>query len=196
MPKQERSRRTYELVLDAAAAEFVRFGYSDASLGQVVERTGLTKGALYGHFSSKQDLAAALRRHLEAVVEELLGDIGQRQGQGLAELGEFICSVAERISADVRLQAALRLADEEFRAGGKPSVLLASVQEMSRKLLRETEAAGRLDVALPLDAFADLTVALLFGAYHASGELSGEELPQRVRNMWSVLAKLATKGAG
>ena len=196
MAKQERSRRTYELVLDAAAAEFVRFGYSHASLTQVVERTGLTKGALYGHFSSKQELAMALGRHLEAVVEELLGEVSRRQGRGFAELGEFICSVAERITADVRLQAALRLADEEFRAGGKPSVLLERVQETSRELLREAQGAGRLDGALYLESFADLAVALLFGAYHTSGELGGEELLQRVRNMWGVLAELAAKGAG
>lgn len=196
MAKQERSRRTYELVLDAAAAEFARFGYSDASLTQVVERTGLTKGALYGHFSSKQELAMALRRHLESVVEELLGEVGRRPGGGFAELGEFICSVAERITADLRLQAALRLADEEFRAGGKPSLLLERVRETSRELLREAQGAGRFDGALPLEPFADLAVALLFGAYHTSGELSGEELPKRVRNMWGVMAGLAANGAG
>lgn len=195
MPKQQRARRTYELVLDAAANEFVRRGYSEASLGQVVERTGLTKGALYGHFSSKQALATALRRHLQAVAEELLDDVGTGPDRGLLRLGELVSAVVRRISADVRLQAALRLADEEFRAVGTSSALLAGLREASRSLLQEAQAAGQLGADLPLEAVADLVVTLLFGAYHTSGELSGDELPERVQNMWDVLTDLVARAA-
>ncbi|GAA3837351.1 TetR/AcrR family transcriptional regulator [Streptomyces chiangmaiensis] len=190
MAKQERSRHTYERLLDAAAEEFARVGYADASLSEVAERAGVTKGALYGHFSSKRELAAVLRQHLGVTVEELLGHVPEGEGRGLDELGSFIRSVAERISDDVRFQAALRLADEGYQADGKPSALLDGVRTTSHTILREAKKAGHLDAALPVEPFADLVVVLLFGAYRTSGRHDGGELSQRVQAMWELLAGL------
>ncbi len=78
MVKQERARRTYEAILDAAAEEFVSLGYARTTLGGVIAHTDLTKGALYGHFSSKEDLARTLVRHGAAVWARLLADIESR----------------------------------------------------------------------------------------------------------------------
>lgn len=47
-------------ILDAAASVFAKHGYSGASLDHVAADAGLTKGAVYWHFSSKQDLFLAL----------------------------------------------------------------------------------------------------------------------------------------
>ena len=60
MTQQERARRTRERVLTAAAEVFASQGYSRATLSSVADRIGMTKGALYGHFSSKRSLAGAL----------------------------------------------------------------------------------------------------------------------------------------
>lgn len=47
-------------VLDAAAHIFSVYGYANSSLEKVAEYAGLSKGAVYWHFSSKQDLFLAL----------------------------------------------------------------------------------------------------------------------------------------
>jgi TetR/AcrR family acrAB operon transcriptional repressor len=47
-------------ILDAAARVFARYGYAGASLEQVAADAGMTKGAVYWHFSSKSDLFLAL----------------------------------------------------------------------------------------------------------------------------------------
>ncbi|MFJ6517957.1 TetR family transcriptional regulator [Streptomyces filamentosus] len=65
MVKQERARRTRERVLDAAAHEFAAHGYAHTTINGVAARLGMTKGALYGHFASKDLLAAALLRYGE-----------------------------------------------------------------------------------------------------------------------------------
>ena len=36
---------------------FLRDGYADANLGDIIEEAGVTKGALYFHFGSKEELA-------------------------------------------------------------------------------------------------------------------------------------------
>ena len=47
-------------LLDAAAAVFARKGFNGASLDDVADEAGLTKGAVYSNFASKDDLISAL----------------------------------------------------------------------------------------------------------------------------------------
>lgn len=51
---------TRERILDSAATVFARRGYVAASLDEVAANAGLTKGAVYWHFSSKHALFYAL----------------------------------------------------------------------------------------------------------------------------------------
>jgi len=50
-------------ILEAGAAVFARLGYPNTSLDKVAAEAGLTKGAVYWHFSSKQDLFLAILDH-------------------------------------------------------------------------------------------------------------------------------------
>ncbi|SMO79756.1 TetR/AcrR family transcriptional regulator [Melghirimyces algeriensis] len=47
-------------ILEAARRVFAKYGYEGATLDQVANDAGLTKGAVYWHFSSKSDLYLAL----------------------------------------------------------------------------------------------------------------------------------------
>ena len=60
--------RTRERLLDAGFREIHRQGFQPASLEAIVDGAGVTKGALYHHFASKQALGYA-------VVDEVLGDL-------------------------------------------------------------------------------------------------------------------------
>jgi AcrR family transcriptional regulator len=87
-PKRQDGRRAEargtarERLLDAAEAVFAESGYRGALVEDIATRAGLTKGALYWHFPSKQDLFFALieervdRRVLGflALVERFGGD--------------------------------------------------------------------------------------------------------------------------
>lgn len=55
-------------VLDAARDLFVERGYAGTSVRDIAEHLGMTKGALYYHFSSKEDLLYAL---VEPLLEAL-----------------------------------------------------------------------------------------------------------------------------
>src|SRR5690349_17950524 len=52
--RQARSEVTRRKIIDAAVGLFNDVGYSNAGLGDIIEHAGLTKGALYHHFSSKE----------------------------------------------------------------------------------------------------------------------------------------------
>ena len=51
---------TRDKILQAAAAEIHRQGFQAASIAHILADTGLTKGALYHHFPSKQTLGLAV----------------------------------------------------------------------------------------------------------------------------------------
>jgi AcrR family transcriptional regulator len=53
-------RDSRDALLEAALQAFAERGYKDASLDQIAEQAGYSKGALYWHFPSKDDLFFAL----------------------------------------------------------------------------------------------------------------------------------------
>jgi len=57
--RSERRARTRVALLEAAARVYAREGF-DATLDQVGEEAGYTKGAVYDHFGSKENLLVAL----------------------------------------------------------------------------------------------------------------------------------------
>src|ERR1035438_616394 len=69
-PKRRAARlrdpeRTRERLLQAASREIYRSGFQSAGLGTILASAGVTKGALYYHFKSKEALGYA-------VVEEVI----------------------------------------------------------------------------------------------------------------------------
>jgi TetR/AcrR family transcriptional regulator, transcriptional repressor for nem operon len=59
---------TRRKILDAAFVEFYAHGFQGGSLNHVVDSAGTTKGALFHHFDSKQELGYA-------VLDELIGPL-------------------------------------------------------------------------------------------------------------------------
>jgi AcrR family transcriptional regulator len=60
MARQVRSETTRRRILTAAIDVFGEVGYPAAGWSAIIERTGMTKGALYHHFDSKEALASAI----------------------------------------------------------------------------------------------------------------------------------------
>ncbi len=65
---------TRQRLLEAAADEFSRLGYSDANIDQISLSAGFAKGTIYNYFPSKRSLLLALiqdtaARHLEAIIQ-------------------------------------------------------------------------------------------------------------------------------
>ena len=186
MAKQARSRRTHELVLDAAAAEFVRHGYPRANLQHVADRTGLTKGALYGHFASKEQLARALTGHLDEVLEKLVAQTSAADVPARERLRSLCCALAEHIESDVRINAALRLVMDDAHAAPEPPRLLADLRGLATDVVESARAEGALGERPPTVPLADLATVILVGAYYAAPDPERRGLAGRVRDLWDT----------
>jgi TetR/AcrR family transcriptional regulator, transcriptional repressor for nem operon len=59
--------RTRTAIMDAAQDLILQQGFAATSIDQIIERTGVTKGAFFYHFKSKSDLAHSLVERYAAV---------------------------------------------------------------------------------------------------------------------------------
>jgi AcrR family transcriptional regulator len=67
MPTQDqRSQATRDALIDAGLELFARRGYADVAVGDIAKAAGVTTGALYHQFASKQGLFKAVYDHLVA----------------------------------------------------------------------------------------------------------------------------------
>ena len=71
---------TRERILDVALDLFTEQGFDGTSLRQIAEQLGVTKAALYYHFTSKDDILLALHMRLHEAGREALDADGGRAG--------------------------------------------------------------------------------------------------------------------
>ncbi|MCO6512070.1 MAG: TetR family transcriptional regulator [Aridibacter famidurans] len=86
---KEEAIETREKLLDAALDVFLSKGYSAATLQDIAEYAGLTRGAVYWHFKGKEDIYRELyeRVHrLDMAVFDEVADLGLAPFEKLREL--------------------------------------------------------------------------------------------------------------
>ncbi|KAB2350900.1 TetR/AcrR family transcriptional regulator [Actinomadura rudentiformis] len=77
MPRvsEEHRERRRQQILDAAQRCFVRKGFHKTSLQEIFRESGLSAGAVYGYFRSKDDLIRAIAARSEPQVSAILEEI-------------------------------------------------------------------------------------------------------------------------
>jgi TetR/AcrR family transcriptional repressor of nem operon len=162
------SQRTRERLLQAASREIYRSGFQSASLDTILAVAGVTKGALYYHFDSKEALGYA-------VVDEIIGPDVHGKWVRPLQLGkdpiDALIGAVRRIPirpADVRggcqlnnLAQEMSPLDAGFRK--RLAMIFDAWREAVASTLREGQTCGsvRRDVE-PADA-AGLLIAMVEG---------------------------------
>ena len=110
---EENTPTTLERIQEAAMTEFLDKGFLGASLRQIVKNAGVTTGAFYGYFSSKEELfasivephaAALMDRFMEAQTsfaklpeEEQPSHMGEASGDCVDWMVGYICEHREPV---------------------------------------------------------------------------------------------------
>ena len=131
--QQERRTTTRLALLDAAAACLVDHGVAGTTTTLVVERAGVSQGALFKHFATKQDLLTATAQHL---YEQLV-----------ARYLERFATLAAGADRSHRLDGAIRLLWEMFA-----SPELAAALDLTNASRTDPELATRLDPVITAHA--------------------------------------------
>src|SRR5947209_2179178 len=84
--QQERRDATRRALLDAGRALFAAHGFANTPREDIVERAGVTRGALHHHFGRKEDLFRAVFSELE---DEMVGRIAVTAMAGADSLAQL-----------------------------------------------------------------------------------------------------------
>lgn len=197
LTREQSQQRTRELLLDAAAEIFARRGFHGASVEEVAEAAGYSKGAVYSNFASKEELfLAVLDRHLAKELDAMEYAAGLRHpdagnaptasggdGEGRAQQDaptSFALQVERgRIWNVLAMEFWLyAMRDERARA------LLAERYRRARQMLaeqvRQRQGAGDDAPSLPAEYLAWTLIALGSGLAlqaYLEPDSSGEALP-------------------
>jgi len=151
---------TRERIIAAAAPIFNQHGYEGTSLQQLMEATGLEKGGIYRHFSSKEELAAeAFRFSLDRVRKVRTAHLEEVPG-ALPKLRCFIQRFAQTPSPI---------------AGGCPLMNTAIDSDDGNPVLRDLAAKA-------LNRWRD-TMAKIAADAIAAGEIRRTADPRRIANV-------------
>ncbi|GHF10561.1 gamma-butyrolactone-binding protein [Streptomyces fumanus] len=180
--KQERAERTRAAVVLAASEEFKERGFAGASVSRIADRAGVTLGAVYFHFPSKNELARDIvSRQPDFVVPP-------HPSHGLQRVVDVTLTWAYQLLDDPVLQAGARLVWEQERFMEPER---NSHDQWAGLLLPELRAARRLRelrTGTDVEAVARLVVNACTGAQmHSYVEARHRDLPQRVEEIWRCL---------
>ncbi|MEU0580148.1 ScbR family autoregulator-binding transcription factor [Streptomyces griseoincarnatus] len=187
---QARSERTRRRLVRAAAETFDRSGYAGATLGQIARTAGLTKGALYFHFASKDDLAGAVRDQGQSVLRDFAvrqREAGAAPVQQLIDLTHWL---AWTLHEDAVVRASFRITQEcagqqDPADGFHQAWIMQAV-----RLVEQARAAG--DLAAPHDAEgpkALLSTAVCGVQVLAASGMPCLELRRQVAALWEFLLR-------
>ncbi|MBE4734265.1 MULTISPECIES: ScbR family autoregulator-binding transcription factor [Streptomyces] len=180
MARQERAIRTRRAILDAAAQMFNELGYEASTIGMLIERVPLTRGGVYFHFTSKEELARAVLD--EAVTSEGLVP----QALKLQEWVDLALLLAYRVPREPVLSASIQLSvDPKARSlfGTRWPDWIA----VSTDLLTEAKKRGELRLHVDPAQIARLVVGAWTGVQLVTETLPDRDLSQEVSALFALV---------
>jgi AcrR family transcriptional regulator len=185
-PRQERAERTRLRILEAAAAAFAEHGYDGVSLNQVIRESGLTKGAFYHHFPSRDELALAAFRHKQ---QQLVARMAERVDPATPPLERLAALFRERarlLEEDPTLFVVVRLGIEltmRHGAGSEYASFSDLPLDLFEGIVREGQARGEIRAELAPRRTAETLFAGILGIDQAA-LLIPEQLDVAARTDW------------
>ena len=183
-PRFRDPERTRERLLQAGFREVYRSGFQSASIDTILAATNVTKGALYHHFDSKEDLG-------HAIIEEIVSKLTQDKWIGPLQQGknpiDTLISIVQATSvrpADVKggcpllnLAQEMSPLDEQFRK---------RLERIFREWIEGIAAAlrrGQSQGTVRRDLHAEDTAGFLIAMYEGYAALAKNAQDPKVWNV-------------
>ncbi|MFI5671151.1 ScbR family autoregulator-binding transcription factor [Streptomyces sp. NPDC051704] len=157
MAEQVRAIRTRQAILSAAAKIFEEHGYQAATISQILGEAGVTKGALYFHFQSKEDLAQGV------LAEQDQQLIVPDRASKVQEIVDVVMLHAHRLQTDSMVRAGVRLSMDQLAQGLDRSGPFLRWGEVGTSLLERAQAQGELLPHVVVPETADVIVGSFAG---------------------------------
>jgi AcrR family transcriptional regulator len=167
----ERREARREQVLEAARACLEEHGLEAVSMEMIIARSGLSTGAVYGYFKSKDQLInAVVTEGMAAMAADLAPVLTNPEPPALPEfLGQVLRTAVDfgQHKGDIdRLRVSLHgwshaQSDPELKAATRASY--SGLRKLFRDVVKEWQAAGTFDAAADPEGMAELLTSITLG---------------------------------
>ncbi|MEU9291401.1 TetR/AcrR family transcriptional regulator [Streptomyces sp. NPDC048275] len=193
MPKvtQQYMDARREQILDAARRCFLRDGFHSASMQDLFAEAGLSAGAVYRHFTSKDEMILAIaEENMRDVLDITLAVATNQQDQSIGAVMAELLDVVRAKSADGDLAGlAVLVWGEAMRNGSlarKLDQLMARMRADLVMLVRDHQGNGGMPTSVTAEAIASTMISVLPGyiLQLALDPAVVAEVPDAVRALW------------
>lgn len=188
MPRQARAEATRRRIIDSAVDLFAELGYGEAGLADVLQRAGVSKGAFYYHFDSKESVAVAIiKEYRDANAQAVLARIDPS------------APLLERIIVASFVSAALIQTEKSARIGNELMQALSQISGVASLTYRQwtddfianlTRAINAAGVSPDATELAHAAWAGVLGSHLLASALGDDPYP-RLAVVWRSIVRAA-----
>jgi AcrR family transcriptional regulator len=199
MPRvsDEYMARRREEILSGAKACFAREGFHATSMRGIYRECGLSPGAVYNHFASKEEIVRALGE------EQLLEAQAQREALELIEdpieaLRLLAAGTREQLAREEDLLLHLQLASEALRDESIAEIsqqTFAATVSTVVELIGRAQRTGHLDPLVDADALARVLIGVFQGVIVQTAIGAPPERERHIGALRTLLAPLLSPDA-
>jgi AcrR family transcriptional regulator len=195
MSRQVRSEATRRKILDAAIEVFGEVGYAAAGWSTIIERTGMTKGALYHHFDSKESLASNIIEEGSDTLLSAYRNVCKPSSPGLENIVHGSFTIVEVLGSDKMARAGAQLATalSGFNAAASrfyANLVLETAQEARRAVkegdLRNGIEPDVLSASIVGTISGTQLIANSISSHGRIGDVIGDPFA-RLHQLWELL---------
>lgn len=190
MARNKYPEETVQKILEVATRLFIGKGYEDTTIGDIVDGLGgMTRGAVYHHFKSKDEI-------LDAVTQQMYSDTNPfswarenfktgRQQLTMA-LRQAVSESPDTDHMKLNRQMVSLLKEPRFLAEHLSDTMKLAQREVL-PMIDRGNADGTLSVAQPQQAAETLMMLMNFGLVYSNGTLTRQEFEDRLQFAKRVL---------
>jgi AcrR family transcriptional regulator len=195
MATTSRGARSRQKIVAAGAELFAERGFVNTSLNDVLDRVGLTKGAFYFHFPTKEDLAQAVTASYRDWLLELQRSARSEEPEPLRRIPRVLLHAAVAYRRDAVARATTRLLEESNQLD-LPHLSPIWVPWWT-ETLTAAQARGQLECEMDTARLAWMLTAAWYGVQSNShAESNWVRLPGRVVDLLRFTLLPAITDAG
>ena len=162
-----KGERTRQKIVETAAVLFNQKGFTGCSMGDIVEASGLEKGTLYGHFSTKEELALL-------AFDYAWKDTSDKRLRNVETVSNAVDKLKLHIDNYVNtpsfpggcplLNFAVDADDGNLALRTRVRKALKGWEDLLAKILEDGQSAGEIKPGIDQHSVANLVISLLEGA--------------------------------
>ena len=200
-PVTPKGQATRASILQTAAEVFAERGYAETTLSELIARSGLTKGAFYFHFTSKEQLALEVLEEKQRQWLEFVSQRALAKPVAIDQLRALGPALIKLHREDPSAYSAPRLARDLARMPELGGIVRAQMRgwiDLVASIISRAQQDGDLPPQLDATALATILVAATDGLKDLSGILDPPNrakrgFEQRMQRMTEIVEALISR---